>query len=220
MNIAPSMRPPAVSSLSMNASALSPLGNIKVSSATVPMYATGMCQVITRRQMRYIPPAISSTADISPIEPAQRPRKRSRVDVPGTSPAFSDASGVASAIASILPVKEKTRQSSRSKGAGKAVICPGHAKRNARPANAGLRKFFPMPPKSCFTTTMAKNAPTTGIQYDTAEGRLRPSSKPVTTAERSPTVQGRCSIRRTRYSNSTDDATEMSTTTRARGPKT
>ncbi|MBT9150805.1 MAG: hypothetical protein DDT40_00984 [candidate division WS2 bacterium] len=70
-------------------------------------------------------------------------------------------------------------------------MVPGKAKTiNSRPTNAGLKRFLPNPPKSCFPTMMAKEAPIAAI-YSGKEGdKLRPKSSPVTTALRSLTFIG------------------------------
>ena len=73
-----------------------------------------------------------------------------------------------------------------SKGVQWVVISAGQeASSTARAVRAGLRKLSPMPPKSCLTTMMAKNAPIITI-HQGADGVMhRPSSRPVTTAEKS-----------------------------------
>ena len=81
-------------------------------------------------------------------------------------------------------------------------------------------KFFPMPPKSCLTTTMAKNAPTTGIHSGTDTGRFIQSSSPVTTAERSPMVTFRCRSISVAASKPTEQPTDSTHKSSARHPNT
>lgn len=55
-------------------------------------------------------------------------------------------------------------------------------------SRAGFIKFCPRPPKSCFTTIIAKILPSTGIQSGIPAGIFRPIRSPVTTALKSFTV--------------------------------
>ncbi len=55
-------------------------------------------------------------------------------------------------------------------------------------ASAGFMKFCPRPPKSIFTTRMAKTPPSAAIHRGMVTGRFRANSSPVTTADRSVTV--------------------------------
>ena len=57
---------------------------------------------------------------------------------------------------------------------------------------AGFIKFCPSPPKSIFTTKMAKTPPITPIHQGAVEGRFKAKRSPVTTAEKSPTVTFLC----------------------------
>ena len=54
--------------------------------------------------------------------------------------------------------------------------------------SAGFIKFCPMPPKSIFTTRIAKIPPTTQIHQGAIGGRFRDNKSPVTMAEKSPMV--------------------------------
>ncbi len=49
-------------------------------------------------------------------------------------------------------------------------------------------KLCPRPPNSCFTSSIAIAEPKTGIQSGTLHGRLSPSKRPVTAADKSITV--------------------------------
>jgi ABC-type multidrug transport system fused ATPase/permease subunit len=67
----------------------------------------------------------------------------------------------------------------------------GHiTSKSAFAATAGFTIFFPIPPKSCFTITIAKNAAKTGIQTGIDTGKLKPIISPVNAAEPSLTVIG------------------------------
>ena len=107
-------------------------------------------------------------------------------------------------------------------GVGHVVICTGNEmSRNARPANAGLKRLQPSPPKVIFTTPIANKAPITTIHNGMLAGRLNASNKPVRMAEPSVTV-GRPS--RSRYlpmthSKNTHDATDTAVTAMAPRPK-
>ena len=80
--------------------------------------------------------------------------------------------------------------------------------RNTRPVMAGLNTFWPMPPKGSLATQMATNAPTNTIHGEIADGRFMARSRPVTTADRSPTVEGRFIIHLvTAPSSSTQEST-------------
>ena len=61
----------------------------------------------------------------------------------------------------------------------------------ARAASAGLNGFMPSPPNACFATPMANTEPTAAIQSGIPAGRFSASSRPVSTAERSPMVLSR-----------------------------
>ena len=87
-----------------------------------------------------------------------------------------------------------------------------------RATMAGFAKLRPMPPNSSFTTTMATNEPITAMYSGMVEGRLKASSKPVTTADRSPAVWGVLRSRHHRYSNSTQAAVVTAVTSSARQP--
>ena len=59
---------------------------------------------------------------------------------------------------------------------------------------AGLLKFLPIPPKSCFTTMIAKAHPMIACQIGKVEGTLKAIRRPVSAAERSPMVCVLCMI--------------------------
>ena len=87
------------------------------------------------------------------------------------------------------------------------------------PVIAGLTKFCPIPPKSCFTTTIATTEPIAACHSGMDTGRLNASRSPVTTALRSPRVLLRFMILRDRYSESIQVPTVTRQTSRTRGPK-
>ena len=99
-------------------------------------------------------------------------------------------------------------------------ISEGHANMNTLAASAGFTIFFPMPPKSCFTTTIAKNAPATGSHSGTEAERFIPMRSPVSAAEKSATVTLRRSIFCVAHSKKTDEIIEMIIIAAARSPKT
>lgn len=84
---------------------------------------------------------------------------------------------------------------------------------------AGFIKFWPSPPKSIFTTSMANIPPTAPIHQGTLTGRFSASSRPVTTAERSPMVFFLLVIFSNTNSVSTVDAIVMATISSALIPK-
>ena len=105
-------------------------------------------------------------------------------------------------------------------GAVKFVMAEAKDTRSViRAVMAGFAKFCPMPPKNCFTTTTATNAPITHIHSGIVTGRLKASSRPVATALRSPTVQDRFMIFLERYSNRTALPVQTAMTSAARRPK-
>ena len=102
MKIAPSIRPPDSTWYSIHCTRdTSPIGNRNVTTATVRMYAAGILMVMTLRHSRYRPPAISASADVSPITPPVWPRNISISVASGRTPFLSEASGVAVEIASV-----------------------------------------------------------------------------------------------------------------------
>ena len=137
----------------------------------------------------------------------------------GITPCFSEARGVAPATIS-PSVRVTAAELIFSPNFWNVDISPAHEKRNTLAASAGLTKFLPIPPKSCFTTTIAKKAPTTGIQSGTATGRFIARSSPVTAAERSDTVTDLCSRNCVRASKPTAAATDITPITSARVPNT
>ena len=83
----------------------------------------------------------------------------------------------------------------------KFVIFPAkQIRRKQRAPRAGFMKFCPSPPKSCFTTMIAKKAPTTPIHHGSVGGRFSARSNPVTTALKSLIVTGLCMSFSQRYS--------------------
>ena len=91
--------------------------------------------------------------------------------------------------------------------------------RNTRPVMAGLKTFWPMPPKDSLATQMETKAPMNTIQRGIADGRFIASSRPVTTAERSPMVEGFFSIHLvTAHSSSTQEATLTARTSSSAQP--
>ena len=80
--------------------------------------------------------------------------------------------------------------------------------RKTRPAIAGLNTFCPRPPKVSLATQMAKAAPMKTTHQGVVAGRFIASRRPVTTAEKSPTVEVFFSRYRViRYSSNTQEAT-------------
>ena len=68
------------------------------------------------------------------------------------------------------------------------MLAENEMNRKIRAVIAGFEKFFPIPPKSPLTTTIAKRHPMTACQNGKLEGTLNAISSPVRAAERSPTV--------------------------------
>ena len=124
---------------------------------------------------KYTPPMRIARVLTSPALPPIRPRNISKALSPaaGFEPfaieLFTPAIGVALVIAlmsmSTACPKNENRFAplSRVMGDTKLVITPvQHKSRNIRAVIAGFAKFLPMPPKSIFTMTIAKNPPTIG----------------------------------------------------------
>ena len=108
---------------------------------------------------RYAPPSRSRAAETSPRLPPRMPVNISWRVKAGTAPSCRAAIGVAADTAStVLP------RSSHCRTAGKLLMTAGKEKRKTRPARAGFMKFFPRPPKSCLTMTIAKKSPTSTTQ--------------------------------------------------------
>ena len=79
--MAPSIRPPPNTLYSMYCTLSMPAGAaIRVRMATVPMYATGICQEMTLRISRYTPPTSRHRAETSPREPPTLPRNMSPME--------------------------------------------------------------------------------------------------------------------------------------------
>ena len=108
---------------------------MKVRTATVPMKATGMRQLMTLRASSQMPPIRSAAALTSPSEPG-RPIPvnicmRSNPEAATSPPSLRMLSGVAMVTPSMVHL----------------VMVEVHEKnRKARPARAGFKKFLPMPP--------------------------------------------------------------------------
>jgi len=76
-------------------------------------------------------------------------------------------------------------------GAGQLVICTGkEISRKTRPTSAGLKGFFPRPPKDIFPMPMDIKAPISNIQIGRLLGTLKASNIPVTRADPSFMVTG------------------------------
>lgn len=95
----------------------------------------------------------------------------------------------------------------------------GQENMKARPARAGFMKFWPMPPKSCLTMMMAKKSPMIIHQYGVVTGQTKASRRPVTMADRSPTVQSSFITLRYAHSKNTQAAQETAQSIRERMPK-
>lgn len=99
------------------------------------------------------------------------------------------------------------------------VICAAKPMNSARrPTSAGFAKLVPMPPNSCFATTMAAKQPTTAVHSGILAGRLHASITPVTSAEQSFTADGRFASRQNNASNTTQLTAHTATTSHARAP--
>ena len=120
------------------------------------------------------------------------------------------ASGVAALTAS-APVPWK--------GSTQLFISSGKlAMMTMRPMRAGLTKLWPSPPNICLATTMAATPPRAACHKGMVAGRLKASSSPVTTADKSPTVWGRFMTRRLKNSAATQEPTDTAMTAAARHP--
>jgi hypothetical protein len=84
---------------------------------------------------------------------------------------------------------------------------------------AGFAKFFPKPPKSCFTRIMATALPNTACHIGIVTGRLNARRTPVIHAEKSFIVFSLLVIFSKPHSKSTHDATQTQVTSAARAPK-
>lgn len=72
---------------------------------------------------------------------------------------------------------------SKLRGTGQVVMIAGSAiRRPTRATSAGLNGLFPMPPKICLPSQMARKAPIRQTQSGTPGGRFIASSSPVTAA--------------------------------------
>ena len=86
-------------------------------------------------------------------------------------------------------------------GAAHWVMGPAKpTSRATRAAAAGLKGFCPRPPKSSFTTMIAKTLPTMQSHQGAPGGRFRARITPVTRALKSPTVGFRRMARDQAYS--------------------
>ena len=115
---------------------------------------------------RYTPPMISASAHVSPAEPPVLPRNKSSADA-FTAPSLSPTSGVAEVRALTVSWLKYLISSAppfdKSIGATKVVIAVVQASiTKIRAVIAGFAKFLPRPPKSIFTTSVAKIPPIIG----------------------------------------------------------
>ena len=164
-----------------------------------------------------MPPTSRASAETSPREPPHCPRNilrtlgRSPSEVPSRI-----ASAVALETASALEPRETA-----SCAETQVVIATGQdAIRKARPASAGLMKFLPRPPNRHLAKIIAMPSPMISIQYGSVTGTTKASRVPVTTADRSPIVDGFLRILSYAASNRTQAMIEISVITMARGPNT
>ena len=118
--------------------------------------------------------------------------------------------GVAALVASMAPAR----------GFCQVVMAAGKLmRRKARPMRAGLKGFWPRPPKNSLATTMAMKAPRTAIQMGVEGGRTRARRRPVTTAEKSPMLRACFVTSLKSHSERTEAATQATTRRRAWAPK-
>ncbi len=171
---------------------------------------------------RYAPHTRMSNPAVSPIEPPVDPIIRSQVlvDTPsnfirpsGVAPvATSGALGDMSGSARLSP----RRDHQLSGCTGHVVIARGKAAwRNARPRSAGLKMFWPSPPKISLPKPTPNTPPRNAIHTGKPGGRIRPRRSPVITAEPSrvlPPGPNRRSV-------STLPSVAAATTRSALGPK-
>ena len=127
-------------------------------------------------------------AETSPSEPPVRPRKRSSTLASGSAPTWRLAIGVAAVRPSSEAVVGFENAGTCTPERTQVFMNSGQLNRKARAARAGLTMFAPMPPNSCFTTTMAKKSPIRIVQNGSVTGQTKATRMPVTTAERSPVV--------------------------------
>ena len=83
MKKAPSIRPPPNTLYAMYCTAVIPTSagaEIRDRIATVPMNATGVCQLMTLRISSHAPPSSSARAETSPREPPIRPMNMSATE--------------------------------------------------------------------------------------------------------------------------------------------
>ena len=167
---------------------------------------------VTSSQAR---PIRMARAQVSPMTPPCTPMNRSISGYLPTPP--STCRGVALEAPS-TPMICRVRAALG--GFTKAVM------RLAKPVNstmratrAGLAKFMPMPPNSCFISTMAMKAPTIAIHTGMVTGMFSARIRPVTTAERSPTGLGFFIRRQYSHSNTTQAATVTPHSSRVFRPK-
>ena len=135
---------------------------------------------------RQIPPAgAMRSAEVSPAEPAIDPRKRSRIGVAIASN-FISPRGVAPVTASTgtringRPRLAGARCQNPPSRTGQVVIATGNAAcRKALPTRAGLKTFWPSPPKTSLPKPMATAPPRNAIHKGRPGGKVRPRSRPV-----------------------------------------
>ncbi len=142
---------------------------------TVAINATGIVGSITFLTIKYMPPINRAIALVSPKEPPIKPRNISKLDGTASEPVAITPKGVGPVTASTIPISFL----------GKGQVVMGVAKdinSTILAVIAGLTKFCPIPPNSCFTITIATKQPITAIQKGKLAGRLNASNTPVTTA--------------------------------------
>ena len=117
--------------------------------------------MMTPRTTRYPPPISSASAETSPIHPPMLPRNISESGTSGSAGITMLWRGVAAVTTSAEPRSRGTD----APGAAKRVMDAGNSNSSrARAASAGLKMFWPRPPKAAFTTMTANTAPTAAIQ--------------------------------------------------------
>ena len=164
---------------------------------------------------RYAKPMSSAITHVSPTAPPRTPRNMSsregrplsaKVARPSLLPART-SSGVALVTRS-TPF-----------GIAPPATCANETSRNTRAVMAGFAKLWPRPPNRHLTNTIANTLPSTHCHTGTLVLRFRPSSRPVTTALRSPMDCLRCVITLKRNSETTAAITHERIGTRALMPK-
>ena len=156
---------------------------------------------------RYAKPMSSAITPVSPTAPPRTPRNISSREGRPSPPVERTSSGVALVTRS-TPF-----------GIAPPMTCVNETSMNTRAVMAGFAKLWPRPPNRHLTNTMANTLPSTHCQTGTFVLRLRPSSRPVTTALRSPMDCLRRVIALKRNSETTAAITHERIGTRAGAPK-